>query len=63
VIPDHRRSPEIAKVITDMRFGVIAFTGFPEKGRLVASEAAKYLTTTILELCRKMRLKKLSTKS
>jgi aldehyde dehydrogenase (NAD+) len=42
--------PEIAKAVTDMRFDVIAFTGSPEKGKLVAAAASKYLTPTILEL-------------
>lgn len=42
--------PDVAKALTDQRFDVIAFTGSPEKGKLVAAAAAKHLTPTILEL-------------
>lgn len=42
--------PEIARGLLEDRWDVIAFTGSPEKGKLVAKAAAKYLTPTVLEL-------------
>ena len=41
---------EISKEIITKHFDLLVFTGSPEKGRLVAEEAAKNLTPCILEL-------------
>ena len=41
---------EIAIALLEERWDVIAFTGSPQKGKLIAAAAAKYLTPTVLEL-------------
>ena len=42
--------PEAAIALLNERWDLIVFTGSPDKGKLIASAAAKYLTPTILEL-------------
>ncbi|CAG9329530.1 unnamed protein product [Blepharisma stoltei] len=42
--------PKIAELLLKQRWDVIAFTGSPEKGKLVAKAASEHLTPTILEL-------------
>lgn len=42
--------PDVAKALVLLRYNIIAFTGSPEKGKLIAEAAARYLTPTILEL-------------
>ena len=41
---------EVSKEIITKKFDLIVFTGSPEKGRIVASEAGKNLVPCILEL-------------
>ena len=41
---------DVIVALLNERWDVIAFTGSPEKGKLVAAAAAKHLTPTILEL-------------
>ena len=41
---------EMAIALLEERWDFIAFTGSPDKGKLIAAAAAKYLTPTLLEL-------------
>ena len=41
---------DIAISLLEERWDVISFTGSPDKGKMIAAAAAKYLTPTILEL-------------
>lgn len=41
---------DVAVALTQARWDLIGFTGSPEKGKLVAQAAAKFLTPTLLEL-------------
>ena len=42
--------PETAIALLEQRWDLIVFTGSPEKGKLIAAAAAKYLTPVVLEL-------------
>ena len=42
--------PDVARALVSLKYDIIAFTGSPEKGKIIAEAGAKNLTPVILEL-------------